>query len=180
MGSATPDAELFVESARRFTHILADASSLIVLADIGALEAAADTWQIVTIPEAAEEAGPILGYSEPLSSLIQHVTTYESPLEAKREGSRRGTTSTDRLLLKTALHHQWPLLSEDRKILMAAEEAGLDCLDSLVAIELLQGFSVEGPQSYSHWRQRILERNKYTTYRLSWAEQVARAIQKLL
>lgn len=169
-----PDAESFVEAARHFCEILIDASSIIVLADIGALERASHTWRLATIPEAALEAGPdLLTKEERPIIIIREV----SPIQTKR---LQGKPSTDLLLVETARKHRWPLLSEDRKILMAAEEAGLLCFDSLVAIELLKALSPQGPQLYEGWQRRILSRNKYSSYRRSWAEQIAMAIIKLM
>ncbi|HON12704.1 MAG: hypothetical protein ACOZCE_12205 [Spirochaetota bacterium] len=191
-----PDPEAFVEAARHFREILIDASSIIVLSDIGALETATKIWQLITIPEAAAEAGPSLVQQNGSPIYIQIVpaevlarlsntgpaASITRPPQDGAAGSsaRAKKASTDLLLIETAKKHRRPLLAEDRKILMAAEDAGLDCFDSLVAIELLRGFSPEGNRSYPRWHKNILERNSYTAYRLSWAEQVAMAMIKLL
>jgi len=173
MNTTAPDAEAFVESARHFSELIIDASSLIVLADIGALETASNTWRLVTIPEAAAEAGPDLHNEAGNPVKVLQV----SPVKPEKV---KGEPSTDLLILETAKKHHWPLLSEDRKILISAEEAGLPCFDSLVAIELLKGFSPQGFKFYKEWHRRILSRNKYASYRLSWADQIAMAIIKLL
>jgi hypothetical protein len=191
-----PDPEAFVEAARHFREILIDASSIIVLSDIEALETAAKIWQLITIPEAAAEAGPSMIQQDGAPMEIQIVpaevlaklsdtgpaASIPRPTQDGVAGStdRAKKSSTDLFLVETAKKHRRPLLAEDRKILMAAEEAGLDCFDSLVAIELLRGFSPEGNRSYPRWHKNILERNSYTAYRLSWAEQVAMAMIKLL
>lgn len=190
------DPEAFVEAARHFREILIDASSIIVLSDIGALETAAKTWQLFTIPEAAAEAGTALVQQDDTRLDIQIVpaeilATPSSPGPAASitrppQGGAAGSSArpkqapTDWLLVATAKKLRRPLIAEDRKLLIAAEEAGLDCFDSLVAIELLRGFSPEGSRSYPRWHKNILERNSYTAYRLSWAEQVAMAMIKLL
>jgi len=173
MGNSAPDAEAFVEAARHFSALLIDASSLIVLADIGALEVASRTWHLATIPEAAAEAGDALRTEQGDPIQVQQI----HPIRPEKI---KGEPSTDILLLETAKKRRLPLLSEDRKILMAAEEAGLFCLDSLAAIELLKGFSPQGPGLYTEWHSKILSRNKYASYRLSWADQIAMAIIKLL
>lgn len=173
MYTLQPDAEAFAEAARHFCDILIDASSIIVLADIGALERAAQIWRLATIPEAALEAGPDLLTKEEHPITIRQV----SPIQTER---LQGKPSTDLLLVETAKKHRWPLLSEDRKILMAAEDAGLHCFDSLVAIELLKALSSQEPALYEGWHRRILSRNKYSSYRRSWADQIAMALMKLM
>jgi PIN domain nuclease of toxin-antitoxin system len=167
------DAEAFVEASRNFSDILIDASSLIVLSYIGALETAEKTWQLITIPEVATEVGPLLmNTAEDIPKVRQVSPQLSRTIEEM--------VNTDRLLVETAKKYHWPLLTEDRKILIAAEEVGLFCFDSLVAIELLKGFSNQGARSYNDWHNRLLLRNKYTPYRLSWAEQIAVALMKLL
>ncbi|AEJ18364.1 hypothetical protein [Gracilinema caldarium] len=173
MGYPEADAEAFVETARSFSDILIDTSSIIVLSAIGALETASQTWELVTIPEAVSETGALLINIKEGSIKIRQIKP-QNPENIKSK------TNTDQLLVETAKKHHLPLLAEDRKILIAAEEAGLLCFDSLVAIELLKGLSSQGARSYSDWHNRILLRNKYSPYRLSWAERIAIAIMKLV
>ncbi len=200
MGIKRPDAEAFAEGAQYFRNILVDTSSLIVLADIGALEAAARLWHLATISEAAEEAGPEfrdrLGLIERQQGSAPNLTgsTAEPRIRIvpvapavpaasaapAAQGPLKKPSSTDQKLVETAKFHRWPVLAEDRKILIAAEEAGLYCFDSLLAIELLKAMSTNGLKAYPGWHRKITERNTYTPYRLSWAEQVATALQKLM
>ncbi|MCA1950788.1 MAG: hypothetical protein LDL24_09465 [Treponema sp.] len=190
------DAEAFVEAARHFKDILADTSSLIVLADIGALETAASLWRLATIAEAAEEARPELraqlgiteqqgGALDPADSIARPLirivpASHAAPTVPSAKGPITKGMSTDQKLVETAKAHRWPVLAEDRKILIAAEEAGLVCFDCLVAIELFKALSDAGQEAYPRWHRRITERNTYTAYRRSWAEQIAIALQKLM
>jgi hypothetical protein len=162
--SQAPDSEAFAERALRFTTLLADASSLIVLSDIGALAAACRAWRVVTIRAAAAEAGA----SANGVSLIDGEVDGAAP-----------AVSTDRALVESAAKARLPLLSEDKKVLMAAEERGLDCFDVLIALELLSANGTLAPEQYADVRARLLERNTYRGDRLSWAQSVGAAASKL-
>ncbi len=154
------DPEGFAERALGYAAVVADASSLIVLADIGALAAARRSWRLLTIAAAAAEAGAA---GEGLELL-------ESGVEA---------VSTDRALVAAARRSRLPLLSEDRKVLMDGEDHGLDCFDALVALELFVAAGALSPVDYDQARSRLLERNSYTTNRLQWARSVGAAAAKL-
>jgi hypothetical protein len=158
------DPEEFAERALGFTVVLVDASSLIVLSDIGAIAGARLAWRLSTIAAAAAEAGDA---SEGIS-LVGAGTTKAFPVE-----------STDKALVSAARKAHLPLISEDRKVLMAAEAADLDCFDVLVALELLSATGALSAGEYVETRSRLLERNAYRGDRLAWAQAVGLAAAKL-
>lgn len=158
------DPEAFAERALDYDAVVVDASSLIVLADIGALAAARLAWRLRTISAAANEAGPVAEGIELLKSGAE---------------SEAGSLSTDRALVAAARRSRLPLLSEDRKVLMAGEATGLDCLDALVALELLAAKGALTADEYDHAGARLLERNLYKENRLRWARAVGNAAAKL-
>lgn len=162
--SQAPDSEAFAERALRFTTLLADASSLIVLSDIGALAAACHAWRVVTIRAAAAEAG------DSANGVFL--------IDAEVDGAAPAM-STDRALVESAAKARLPLLSEDKKVLMAAEDRGLDCFDVLVALELLAANGKLDGEQYEAVRARLMDRNAYRGDRLSWAQAVGAAAAKL-
>ncbi len=161
---ATPpaDPEAFVRRAGGFSRLAVDACSLIVLAEIGVLDEAAKTWRLHTVPAVAAEAG----------SIAQGLTLLPAEPGA--------AVNNDLALLQSALRAGLPLLSEDRKVLIAAEEADLDCFDTLVALELMVAAGTLTPERRLAARNQLLLRNAYSPYRLVWAEAVANAAAKFI
>ncbi len=80
---------------------------------------------MTTLKSVADEAGPL---AEGLDIAAPAART-----------DQEERLSNDACLVRLAAASGIPLLSEDRKILMACEAAGLDCFDALVALELLRG-----------------------------------------
>ena len=156
------DPEDFAARALGFDSVVADASSLIVLSDIGALAAARTVWRLRTIAAAAAEAGESAAGVDLLES-----------------GEGIGGLSTDRALATAARKARLPLLSEDRKVLMDGEARGLDCFDALVALELLAAKGAMESAAYDTARGLLLERNAYREDRLAWARAVGAAANKL-
>lgn len=159
--SRRADGEAFVDRARGFHIIAADASSLIVLADIGAREAALSAWRFAAPDTVRREAGAA---AAGVASL----------------GAGVASRTPDAALVAAAAAAGLPVLSEDRRVLMNAEEAGLDCFDSLVALELLRGLGALDEAAYQGSRALLLRRNDCRPYRLAWAREVAAAADKLL
>jgi len=161
---APADPEAFVRRAAGFRAIAVDASSLIVLADIGLLDTAHRTWRLHTVPVVAAEV-------DALARDIRLLPTAAAPALA---------ASNDQTLLAGALHAGLPLLSEDRRLLIAAEAADLDCFDVLVALELMLAAETLDPDCYQTARASLLRRNEYRPYRLVWAEAVGCAAAKFI
>ncbi len=158
---APPDPEAFVRRAAGFRALAVDASSLIVLADIGLLDAAHRTWRLHTVPAVAAEAGAA-------SRDVALLPAVDTP------------AGNDQALLTAALRAGLPLLTEDRRLLIAAEEADLDCFDVLVALELLLAAGTLDPERHQTARAGLLARNDYRPYRLVWAEAVGCAAAKFI
>ncbi|MFQ3547210.1 MAG: hypothetical protein SNJ56_02640 [Termitinemataceae bacterium] len=180
----------FVSQILQHTQILLDTSSYLVLKDIGALTTASRTWKLSTIQEVHREIGWI--------SVPVLIVPTESPGDTEQP--------VDQLLLNTAAATHLPLLSEDRRLLEAAETRDILCFDTLAAIELLHYLGNQNPSliqppvwdrlrrarswwnssssstepaqpphaaTYAQWKQNILNRNRYRSDRLAWAEQLA-------
>ncbi len=156
------DPEDFAARALGFASVAADASSLIVLSDIGALAAARSVWRLRTIAAAAAEAGAAA-----------------AGVESLEIGEESGELSTDRALAAAAGKARLPLFSEDRKVLMDGEARGLDCFDALVAVEVLAAKGAMTRAAYEDARRRLLARNAYNEDRLAWARAVGAAAIKL-
>ncbi len=160
-------AEAFLRRVLTFTAVAVDASSLIVLSDIKALDAALRTWRLTPPKAVADEAGPL---AERLD--------IADPAAPAASTNQAKTAQNDALLVRTASAAGIPLLSEDRKILMAAETAGIDCFDALVALELLRGSPFFTESDYGAARNALLARNEYRPYRLAWAREIEAARMK--
>lgn len=130
-------AEAFAERARCFRSVLCDASSLIVLEAAGALDAALSAWDLLTIPGAAAEAGPAASRVRIVATKVVATKVAAAPL------------SVDAALVAEAAARGLPLLSEDKKVLMAADARGLDCFESRVALELLRALGRLDGRAYA-------------------------------
>ncbi len=150
-----------MDRARGFRRVAADASSLIVLEDIGARKAALAAWSLAAPEAVRREAGAAAAGVESL-------------------GDGEAFRAPDAALVAAAAAAGLPVLSEDRRVLMAAEDAGLDCFDALVALELLRSLGALDEAAYAAARAALLERNDCRPYRLAWAREVAAAADKFL
>ena len=159
--SRPADPEAFAAAVLVATDAAVDSSSLIVLADIGVLPAAAAFWRLATVPAVATEIG----------ALAATVSLRLLP--------EPGAADADRALVAAAAAAKLAVLSEDMKILRAAEDRGLTAFDSLVALEVLAASGALPPPAAAAARRRLLARNAYPPRRLSWAESVAAALAKL-
>jgi hypothetical protein len=152
-------AEQFIEAARNFSKIIIDASSLIVLDALGILDKVRNNWELYTIPAVAFEAG---------DAGINIQVFKDAP----------SSGNNDQCLVQKACSMHLPILSEDRKILIAAEEANLYCFDSLILLELLRFKESISEIYYSELKRKLLVRNIYRPNRLQWAQCVGIAVDK--
>ena len=195
---ARADPEAFASRALGFRDLAADSSSLIVLAEIGLLASALARWRLSTTAAVAAElrAGdrgegcgegrgegcaadgrPDAGRqpdSEAPFGAVRVVEEQASPAL----GADGKPLSADAGLVSLAARLGLPVLSEDGRILRAAEERGLDCLDSLVAVELLAAAgSITGEQA-EDGRRLIRARSIISPARAAWAGAVGLAAEK--
>lgn len=172
--------------------MVADASALIDLEAAGVLEGAADLWRLVATPEVLAEAGP-------LASVCGVLT----PADAGRRGDSVGqgggpirselsgpgvpagrflgspSARTDRGLLLAAAGRNLPLLSDDAKLLMAAELSDLSCLDSFAAIEVLLAAGVIDSGRAEAAAERLSGLLAPSPARLAWARLLRATAEKL-
>jgi hypothetical protein len=161
-----PDPEAFAARALGFGTLAADSSSLIVLAAAGAATAAASLWRLAAVPAVRAEIG---GLADRLAL---------APLVAPA-ASGPGAAGADRDVVAAAERENLPVLAEDMKVLRAAEDAGLDAFDGLVAVEVLAARGALNWAEAEAVRLRLRSMADYPPRRLSWAAAVAAALAKL-
>ena len=136
------DPESTLEQLRSLSRAAIDSSSVIYAAKSGLLDTLCTALELRTVPGVVNE----VGYPLPLIRL-----------EEKPEGG-----SVDNQILACAAGARIPLISEDRKLLVKADEVGLECYNLLVVLELLL---LRGHLSLVDWdcaRKRLLASAQYS------------------
>jgi hypothetical protein len=150
----------------RLRQALADTSALIGLERLGLLGATMDAMRLRTIPEVMDEwrrgspAAPDLPILAPLAN-----AGYSS-------------LATDRKLVSQAADLHMTIFSEDRRILVEAEELGIPSLCCLfLAAKLLACGRITPDQAWEA-RERLAVANRYDQRRLGLFDQMLIQIQK--
>jgi hypothetical protein len=108
----------------KLDKILADSSSLIYMRKAGFLDRFLTALEVYTVPEVIDETG-----FENLAVRVVHHRYHED---------RRGRAQdTDSILIRCAVDGNLPIVSEDRKILLAAERHGLPYFNALMMLNFL-------------------------------------------
>ena len=166
------DPEAFAQRALEFRELVADASSLIVLDDALLLSAVLARWRLSTTLAVAGELG---GSKAKIS--CTGIRIVDGP-ESRFSGSDGRPLATDAALVAFALRADLPLLSEDGRMLRKAEESSIDCLDSLVVLELLAATGAIGWEEAKDCRRLLRLRSAVSPRRAGWAEAVGLAAAK--
>jgi hypothetical protein len=128
-----------------------DASSIIYMLKSGFLGLLGSTLTLKTLPEVAAETGwPVLP-----------VTVVGSGAEAPGGLSALTGLSNDERLLDLAATTELPLISEDRALLRAAGEEGLEYYNSLMMLAFLQYRGRIDPAWFEESLRRLLEVARY-------------------
>ena len=175
---ARADPEAFASRALDFRVLVADSSSLIVLAEIGLLASALARWRLSTAASVIAElrtGRKVPGGRLNDEGLFGAIRIIDGPEEKGADGK---PLSTDAALLSLALRAGLPLLSEDGRMLRAAEEGNMDCLDSLVALELLQATGAISREQADACLLRLRSRSIVSPARAAWAGEVGQAAAK--
>ncbi len=157
-----------------------DTCSLIALDEARILDEAATLWRLEAPPSILREAGICARRCMPFG------VPPSKSLDAAADRVRRTdpfltsvAAKTDRELLVGAEERGYPLLSEDGKLLNAAELSGLDCFDSLAAVEVLFAAGLLDERQAGDAAQTMRSRLALSPRRFAWAEQLHAVAQKL-
>jgi hypothetical protein len=109
-----------VDGLRRLRRACIDASTIIYAHKAGFLRAAAEALDLMSTERVLSEAG----YQEPL-------------IRPVREGPDMDRLSADEGLVAVALDLGVPVISDDKRILIAAKAGGLDRFNAVMVLHLL-------------------------------------------
>ena len=155
------DLDAEVAGLRALESAAVDASSLIVMNKSGFLGLAREELRLVTIGAVAREAG-----SDALG-----ITSFEV------QGSG---ASNDAALVAFAAERGLPLISEDRKVLLAADRLGLPYYDALLVLCSLLARGRIDAEGYGDFRARLVGVSRYSPRVLSYGERLSTHIVKTL
>ncbi|MFP4483280.1 MAG: hypothetical protein ACOCYG_05880 [Spirochaetota bacterium] len=158
---AAPDRA--VAGLRAVVTAVVDTSSIIYMIKAGFLERLAFSVDLIAPPEVAAETGwPRLP--------VRTVATAIDPLVT-------GVTATpDDAVLALARDRRIPVISEDRELLLRAEEAGMPYYNALMMLNLLADRGRCNAEEYALFRNRLEEIGRYSREVLAFAADVARVL----
>ena len=140
---------------------LIDASSIIYTHRADFLEILASSIRLFSIPEILSETGPV-------SKGIETIT-YE-----------RNASSNDQKIVSCALDVGLPLISEDKKILMAMKRAGKSFFNSLMMLNFLMYRRRIQPQQYIQYHLALKKFARYSEVIWQYGATVQAAIKELI
>jgi hypothetical protein len=141
-----------------------DASSIIYMLKVGILDRLSFVVDLMTPPEVIAETGwPRL----PLRTV---------PVTTNRAGDTLHPGTPDDLVLALAEERRVALISEDRELLMRAEERGVAYFNSLMMLLLLSDRGRCEVEEYLVIRHRLEEIGHYSEWVLNFADEVAVAL----
>ncbi|MFP4564684.1 MAG: hypothetical protein ACLFRY_15390 [Spirochaetia bacterium] len=158
---AHPDLVLF----GKLDKILADSSSLIYMKKAGFLDRFLTSLEVYTVPEVIAETG-----FEDLAVKIIHHRYHEE--------RRDRALDTDSILLRCAVDEELPVVSEDRKILLSAEEQGLPYFNALMMLNFLFFKRKITLGEHTRFFRRLLETARYTRRILTYSRELFLEIRK--
>lgn len=88
------------------------------------------------------------------------------------------TNSVDRQVVSAGVLLGLAVISDDRKLLRAAAEAGCDYYNAILTLELLLVRQTISNDEHATYRTKLIELARYSDYVLNYAETVHRAIRK--
>jgi hypothetical protein len=150
----------------RLRQVLADTSALITLEKLALLETAQAALRVRTIPEVMAEwrRGSPSAPDLPLLAPLVHADYPALP--------------TDRKLVAQAGDVHLTLFSEDRRILVEAEELGIPSLCVLFLAAKLLAEAKISPVAAWEARERLADENRYDQRRLGLFDQMLIQIEK--
>jgi hypothetical protein len=150
---------------REVSAAAVDASSIIYMLKVGMLDRLSFVVDLVTPAEVAAETGwPRL----PLRTV---------PGASLRAGEALNGARPDDLLLALAGERGIALVSEDRELLMRAEERGIPYFNSLMMLILLADRGRCAMEEYLVFRRRLEDIGHYSAWVRSFADKVAVALR---
>jgi len=141
--------------------VLADASSLIYLDKLGVLSKLAQIIKLITLSEVIIEIGEKIADS----CTIQVLPSLNS-------NPAYATLSTDRKLVCQALAGRYCVLSDDRRILRAGIEAGLQAHAAIMMVLLLFFRSAIDYAEYRRCRDGLADFARYDPQLLAYADEL--------
>lgn len=152
---------------RKLKRVIADSSSLIYMKKAGFLDRFIVTLEVYTVPEVMRETG----YADLPLNILHH---------RYHEDRRRRELDTDAILIRCAVREELPVLSEDRKILLAAEGRNLVYFNALMMLNFLL-FSRKIPlPEHTRYFNRLLESARYTPRILAYSRELFWEIRREL
>lgn len=143
-----------------------DASSMIYMLKAGFLDRLSFLLDLATPAEVAAETG--------WPSLPVRVVRVEG--KEAGDGAGGGRAAPDDLLLRLAGDWGWPVVSEDRELLMRAEARDIRYFNSLMMLLLLNWRGRCSAEEYRLFQRRLYEIGRYSAWVRSFAEAVAREL----
>jgi hypothetical protein len=157
MGEPALDRE--IAGLIRLESAFIDASSMIVMNKSGFLAPVRDELTLVTTPPVAEEAGADAAGIETVAGIA-------------------GSGSNDSALVASAAAAGLPVISEDKKILLAADRAGLAYYDALMMLCLLFARGRIDREGYDGFLEALLASSRYAARVVAYGEAIALRIMK--
>jgi hypothetical protein len=136
---------------------LIDASSIIYMSKASFLGNVQETLRLYTLPEILDEVG---------------LENMNLPLVE----SQQSEMSNDHKLLACAVERRWPLISEDRTLLVQAEQAGLDYYNALMMLNFLLFKRQIDSEQYQQQYESLRKVARYSQEIWEFGEDVYRLI----
>lgn len=174
----TDDFDTVIEAFDRLEAAVIDTSSIILTEKAGFLSLLAGSVCLHTIPAVAAEyaaRGAVLPAGISLMDLPHEGSLNAGPLPVPTAGIG---VPADSGVLAAARRKKLPLISEDRKLLLRADTAGLVYYNALVMIEFLLYRKALSPAACEDRRAALTAAARYSPRVLAWAEGLHWAVVK--
>jgi hypothetical protein len=145
----------------RLDKALIDASSIIYIDRADFLATLASSIKLFSIPEILAETGPVSGSINPLID-------------------NKSFSSNDQKLISCALDLNLPLISEDKKILMAMKRANKSFFNSLMMLNFLLYRRRIQHRQYIQYHLALKQFARYSEFIWQYGATVQAAIKELL
>jgi len=143
------------------SHALIDASSMIYMNDAGFLWKLSNTICLYAPKPVIKESGLI---NPPITPIGY-------------DGTRR---SNDEKFIAACLKKKWPVISEDKTILMRMRRAGRQYYNAVMMLNFLFFRTIISEKIYTASYSKLQTRARYSTYVWEYSARVFEAIQKRL
>lgn len=145
---------------RTLGRALIDASSIIYMHKVDFLAALADTLSLYSPREIVAETG------------FHDLNIRPVACTSKR-------LSNDQKLITAALKLRWPVISEDRKVLLRTERANLPYFNSLMMLNFLLYRKRINPKSHAMYFDRLKQYARYSPHVWEFGKNIYNAIADL-